>query len=204
MLRHDTPRPDGGSAWLERCEQPRPCGVWYDGSSLPALHARFADEEVASALYEAPNADVAPARRIECPRCEAHPPLTAVVFAGITLDVCERCRGLWVDREEYAALMHAMTLYSPTLREAAGPVYRSARVQRAMIRAEDWARCVGCRAEIAFADALFTERGLVCVVCGLAVQDHDREAAATTSLLDDVQRWMGSVDAALLRLLGRA
>jgi hypothetical protein len=43
----------------------------------------------------------------------------------------------------------------------------------------------------------------VCVVCGLAVQDHDREAAATTSLLDDVQRWMGSVDAALLRLLGR-
>lgn len=174
MLRHDTPRPDGETAWVERCERPRPCGVWYDGVSLLALHARFADDEVSSALYAAPSVEVEPARRIACPRCDGRPPLAAVAFTGITLDVCARCRGLWIDREEYSALMLAMNLYAPTLQEAAGPVYRSARVQHAMIRGGDWARCVRCHAEIAFADALFTERGLVCVPCGLAAQDENR------------------------------
>ena len=40
---------------------------------------------------------------MNCPRCEA-PSLVELDRSGITIDRCERCRGIWLDRGELEKL----------------------------------------------------------------------------------------------------
>lgn len=159
------------TAWVERCARTASCGIWYDERALAALHPRFAEASVLNALMSAPLATIAPAQEIACPRCGGIK-LTARLFAGITLDVCARCRGVWVDSAEHVALLNALRLHAPGVGLAAG-AYRSAYTGTSMQRNTQWSRCVACQVEVPFADAMFTERGLMCVPCGLAHQRRD-------------------------------
>jgi Zn-finger nucleic acid-binding protein len=166
MLRHDVPLPDGGTAWVDRCASAKSCGVWYDGRELPALHPAFLEGAVRNALAAAQRVAVDAALAIACPRCESRPPLAPVLFVGVTLDACESCQGVWVDRDEVAALMNALHTHAPGLR-AAPAHYRSAPVTPSMNRKnEPFARCVRCRVEFPSSEALYTERGFMCFACG--------------------------------------
>ncbi len=40
---------------------------------------------------------------MKCPRCDA--PLSEIDRDGITIDRCERCRGVWLDRGELEKLL---------------------------------------------------------------------------------------------------
>lgn len=172
MLRYDVPRPDGGTAWVDRCASVKACGVWYDESELPALHPSFAANEVCSALFTAPRVTVDAKLLIACPHCEERPPLTPVRFVGVTLDVCERCRGVWVDRDEVVALLNALHTHAPGF--AVTPAhYRSAPVAATMNRKnEPYSVCVRCGAEVPSSEAMVTEHGFMCFACG---SEHARE-----------------------------
>jgi Zn-finger nucleic acid-binding protein len=167
--RTDAPKPNGDSAWIERCAAAKSCGSWYDPTSLPALHAQFEHPDVRDALSGAATADVDRGARMPCPRCADETLLAPVLFADVTLDACPRCGGVWVDHDEYARLMSAMRLYAPGVVPAVGAAYRSAPTRPAMQHTtEKFARCVKCKIEFPFADAIVTERGLMCVPCGSA------------------------------------
>ncbi len=173
MIRFDMPTPDGGTAWIERCERNASCGCWYADGQLPALHASFAQPEVMAAFSRAPKVAVSDAQRVKCHRCESTPEMTAVQFVGITLDRCDECHGVWVDRDEYAALMHALQLRQ-TEGVMAPTHYRSAAVQTTLSRKPGaYARCVACKVEAAYSDVIFTERGLMCFACGTRHAQQD-------------------------------
>jgi Zn-finger nucleic acid-binding protein len=168
--RVDAPKPDGDSAWIERCASAKSCGSWYDPQALPALHAQFENHEVRDALTGAAALDVDRGTRVACPRCANETLLAPVSFAGVTLDVCPMCHGVWVDHAEYASLMSALRLHAPGVVPAIGAAYRSAPMRSAMQHTDEKvARCVKCKLEIPFADAIVTERGLMCVPCGSAL-----------------------------------
>lgn len=166
MLRYDVPLPDGGTAWVDRCNHIRSCGLWYDARELAALHAGFASSEVRDALYAAPRHAVEAKSQIACPSCLEHPALAPVRFVGVTLNVCERCRGVWVDRGDVVTLMSAMRTHEPGF--AAAPAsYRSAPVTASMSRRDaPYATCVRCGAEVPSAEAMVTEFGFMCFACG--------------------------------------
>lgn len=171
--RVEMPTPDGGSAWIERCNTHKSCGYWFDGGTLPALHPSFAQTEVSDALFLAPAVEEAVAQRVKCPRCPWRVEMSAVRFVGITLDRCVGCRGVWVDRDEYAALLHALQLHASE--EKLAPThYRSAAVQTTMSRKPGaYATCVACKVEVPYGEAMFTERGLMCFACGTKYAQQD-------------------------------
>lgn len=81
---------------------PRCYGIWFDGSEL----SRFLQsDELKRKFYLAE--DVAPARpegasvsaqARNCPRCRK--PMEEKRFADVAVDVCETCKGLWLDDGE--------------------------------------------------------------------------------------------------------
>ncbi len=158
----DLPLPDGATAWVNRH-----CGAWYDERALPALHPSFVYPEVCSALFSAPRVTVDATLIAACPQCEGRLPLRPVRFVGVTLDVCERCRGVWVDREESLTLLSSLHIYRPGTAGAAH--YRSAAATPTMQRKnEPYTRCVRCGIEALVSDAIVTEHGFMCFVCGSA------------------------------------
>jgi len=172
-VRVDTPTPDGGTAWIERCDALKSCGYWYDAGQLPALHPSFAEHDVCAALFRTPKVEVGLAQRVKCHRCESTPELSAVKFVGITLDRCDACRGVWVDRDEYAALMNALRSH-----RAEGSMvlthYRSAAPTTTMSRKPDtYTACVTCKSVVPYGEALFTSRGLMCLECGTRWAQQD-------------------------------
>lgn len=42
-----------------------------------------------------------------CPSCTESAPMQAVVRHGVEIDVCSRCRGVWMDRGELEKLLEA-------------------------------------------------------------------------------------------------
>jgi Zn-finger nucleic acid-binding protein len=80
---------DVGHSRYYSCEQ---CGGgWISG---PALH-RVLSESGVAAVRAVPASGVT---SLVCPDCSAR--LAILVVAGCTLDVCQRCRGVWLDAGE--------------------------------------------------------------------------------------------------------
>jgi Zn-finger nucleic acid-binding protein len=154
-----------GDLELDRCGSCR--GTWYDRHELDQLLGRDLSGEfgrqprrtsrrTACAQCGAPAADPAPSclgcgasLAAQCPRCAVE--LETVRLAGVELDVCPACGGLWLDESE------ALTLGAVFALRPAAPA--------------EGLRCSRCgRTGLAPAEARCTEDGLVCPQCRLAAR----------------------------------
>lgn len=84
--------------------------MWEPGKPSQNENEFFArqDEEWKSARRAELDAEraarEAESKRLHCPRCDGH--LVERKFHGVTIDVCDRCRGVWFDAGEMALLAH--------------------------------------------------------------------------------------------------
>ncbi len=86
---------------------------------------------------------------------------------GVTLDVCDRCRGVWVDRDENLTLLSA--LHTHRMGTTGPAPYRSSAATPTMQRKDEpYARCARCGVEALVSDAIVTEHGFMCFACGSA------------------------------------
>jgi len=143
-------------------------GLWFDADELLRV-ARGGREAVAGAeaAFEPPpqGAGMELAGMV-CPRCEV--PLYEFEFghsAGIKLDACPQCKGIWVDDRELDAMAARMRPATPA-REQAEPQQQRPAVRRRARRALNFMQRVECRkcGEENHAGAL------VCWVCGAPLQ----------------------------------
>jgi len=111
----DCPRGDGqlgtfkvGRIELDRCGKCR--GVWYDRDEFRHLKDREAHGDyrwLDFDLWKQPSQfGKGSHRNYHCPRDGSG--LGSVAYAGtaIQVDVCRECKGLWLDKDEYDAILH--------------------------------------------------------------------------------------------------
>jgi Zn-finger nucleic acid-binding protein len=118
-----------------------------------------------------------------CPRCGDR--CAELMVLDVTIDVCRRCRGVWLDGGEYEALARAAALEASRRAETTGSYRLAPRAAKA-IRHGVFA-CPRCEEDRPTADGLCTPRGLVCGPCFHAHEEADlladasRDHGATTA-----------------------
>ncbi len=71
-------------------------GIWFDGGELQKHSAAVTGDIV-------PSADAEMSGRY-CPRCEVVMTSFRYSGSGVTIDLCEECRGVWLDMGEFKRL----------------------------------------------------------------------------------------------------
>ena len=161
-----------GDLELDRCGSCR--GTWYDRQELDQLLGRDLSAEfgrqarrtsLRTVCAQCGAAATGPDRfcagckaelTAKCPRCEVG--LEVVRLAGVELDFCRQCGGLWLDEHEALALAAVFALRPPP--------------------PPTGIRCSRCgRSNLPPTKALCTEDGLVCNECHLAARATRGEQA---------------------------
>ncbi len=93
---------------LDHCRACR--GVWLDAGELEDLAVGWGRSSERLVAQRAAEADAEGARRVHtaglCPRCDAA--LLATSLAGVEVDRCRRCRGLYFDGGELGIVLAAL------------------------------------------------------------------------------------------------
>ncbi len=86
----------------------RDCGaVWLDGNELDQLVAGSADPgsvkmKVARAMFELRKNANQPTLTLACPNCNTQTLRAFETSEGVTIDMCDDCKGMWFDKGEIA------------------------------------------------------------------------------------------------------
>lgn len=100
-----------GSVRVEEC--PACKGLWFEDQEL-----RLAKDETDADLawmdfeiWRHPERFVRSSRAVACPSCGPDRPMVAVQYGstGVTIDCCENCHGIWLDRGELDGIVNALT-----------------------------------------------------------------------------------------------
>ncbi len=90
-------------------------GIWLDRGELQRLHqsAQLADVDVLK-RFAGENRRVPPTSRavkLPCPVCEGR--LVALELGEVAIDVCDACRGIWLDRGELEPALAVLVTLAP-------------------------------------------------------------------------------------------
>lgn len=162
-------------------------GVWLDSHELAGLCPTAAhlperrDEAVLAAVAAAP--DLHSRGIASCPRCSAKP--HQLVLAGLAVDFCHACGGVWLDADEAASILR-----DPPKEQAARPRSATPFRETALdIATTGSSRCVAC-GERTEAKKLFARpEGFVCIRCNLDVANQQAWDRAFSSMKKDPTFW---------------
>ena len=98
-----------GSIAVDECPQCK--GLWFEDKEL-----RLAKDETADDLrwmdfeiWKHPERFQVEPRHLKCPNCKID--LAAIQYGStkVTVDCCQKCRGIWLDRNEFNRILEALT-----------------------------------------------------------------------------------------------
>jgi Zn-finger nucleic acid-binding protein len=168
-------------------------GVWLDAHELSGLCPTAAHlperrlEAVLGAVAAAP--DIASAGIAACPRCGQRP--HQLVLAGIAIDFCAGCGGIWLDHDEALALVRDPPMEQKA-KVASGSPFRQTATE---LVTNGRSRCGDCGSAAQAKDLFARRDGFVCFRCWTAQYQEQADMRAkdgtllrglTTSLLDVV------------------
>lgn len=169
-----------GKLEVDVCRQ---CGgLWLDSAELAALCPTAAhlperkDEVILTALASSETGKLQATMRA-CPRCKGAP--FEIRLAGLLLDFCAGCGGVWVDGDEVARIVRE----PPAERAVAMPGGSPFRRAAAELAADGKASCAQCKQRVAEADLYAKRDGFVCFVCWAAEYQEQADERARAGAL---------------------